>query len=176
MTDPKDIKVGDEVEWKWGGAKHISGHVSLLLKLLCASNLHSQRFEVNRLSVCAVCLKFPTSAWHPGKLGMLQVVDKQEEGKAQIESKGKTITRNAEPDNPAYTIEGARNPVLKKGSELEKTGDGEEDDEEEEEVPEAADDDEEAEDEEEADEAAAAGDAPASSGVRTRAQAKKAVS
>ncbi len=29
MTDPTDIKVGDEVEWKWGGSKHISGEVSL---------------------------------------------------------------------------------------------------------------------------------------------------
>ncbi len=30
MTDPADIKVGDEVEWKWGGSKHISGEVSPL--------------------------------------------------------------------------------------------------------------------------------------------------
>ena len=48
MTDPKDIKVGDEVEWKWGGAKHISGHVSSPDKLLYASaNLHSRKFEVD---------------------------------------------------------------------------------------------------------------------------------
>ena len=52
---------------------------------------------------------------------------KQEEGKAHIESKGKTITRNATPDNPAYKIEGASNPVLKKGSELTKVSEGGED-------------------------------------------------
>ena len=27
-TDPTEIEKGDTVEWKWGGAKHISGEVS----------------------------------------------------------------------------------------------------------------------------------------------------
>jgi hypothetical protein len=101
-------------------------------------------------------------------------VGKQEEGKAHIESKGKTITRNATPDNPAYKIEGASNPVLKKGSELTKVSEGGE---EEGAAEEEAEEEEEEEEEEEAsDEPAGAPEAPSSSHVRTRAQAKKAAS
>lgn len=91
-----------------------------------------------------------------------------------IESKGKEITRNATPDNPAYTIHGASNPVLKKGSELEKVGEAEgaEDAEEE-----GDDDEPEAEDEdEEADEGLADDAAPATGGPSTRSKAKKAAS
>jgi len=103
-------------------------------------------------------------------------VAKQEEGKAHIESKGKTITRNATPDNPAYKIEGASNPVLKKGSELTKVSEGGEDGAAEEEEEEEEEETEEEEDEEASDEAAGAPDAPSSSHVQTRAQAKKAAS
>ncbi|KAK9826443.1 hypothetical protein WJX81_006484 [Elliptochloris bilobata] len=109
--------------------------------------------------------------WGASKHITGQVVDKQDEGKAVIESKGKEITRNATPDNPAYTIHGARNPVLKKGSELEKVASAEDDEEEEEEEPEADGEDEEA-DEGLADDAAA----PATGRPRTRLQAKKAAS
>jgi len=91
-------------------------------------------------------------------------VDKQEDGKAQIESKGKTITRNATPDNPAYTIEGARNPVLKKGSELEKVGEGEDGGEEE------------PEDEPEAEDIGEDTETPSSGPMQTRAQSRKAAS
>ena len=96
-----------------------------------------------------------------------------------IESKGKEITRNATPDNPAYTIHGASNPVLKKGSELEKVGEAEGAGDEAEDVGEGEDDDEpEPEDEdEEADEDELADDsAPATGGPRTRSKAKKAAS
>ena len=118
----------------------------------------------------------------PNSAACTQVVDKQEEGKAVIESKGKEITRNATPDNPAYTIHGASNPVLKKGSELEKVGEaegGEDAEEEADDVEEEGDDDEpEAEGEdEEADEDELADDsAPATGGPRTRSKAKKAAS
>ena len=45
-----------------------------------------------------------------------QVTEKHTE-KASIESKGKTITRKGEPDNPAFKVERkGKNPVIKKAS------------------------------------------------------------
>jgi len=75
-----------------------------------------------------------TAAWNWGGSSIEGQVTEKHTEKATIESKGKPITRKGEPDNPAFKVERkGKNPVIKKGSELHKTGSADNDEEEEEE-------------------------------------------
>jgi hypothetical protein len=60
-------------------------------------------------------------AWNWGRSHIEGVVKEKSEDKMTKTSKGKQITRNGEPDNPAYFVEQTKkgNPVVKKASELE---------------------------------------------------------
>ncbi|KAF9525208.1 hypothetical protein CPB83DRAFT_818928, partial [Crepidotus variabilis] len=53
------------------------------------------------------------------------VAEIKEDGKLEIESKGKQVHKNASPENPAVHVARDGNDVVKRMSELEKIGDGE---------------------------------------------------
>ena len=58
-----------------------------------------------------------TASWNWGSSSITGTVTEEYTGHAEIESKGKTITRNATEDNHAYKVERpGKNPVLKKVS------------------------------------------------------------
>ncbi|BDA46741.1 hypothetical protein COCOBI_09-1940 [Coccomyxa sp. Obi] len=70
--------------------------------------------------------KGDTVAWNWGGSSIQGEVTKKFTEHAEIESKGKTITRNGDGENPAYKVERpGKNPVLKKATELHKLEDDE---------------------------------------------------
>jgi hypothetical protein len=103
MSGNADIEKGDTVAWNWGGSS-IQGEVE-----------HS---PIPMLQKCAhVCAHedvYCTARWAVLRLLWFQVTEKHTEH-AEIKSKGKTITRNGDEENPAYKVERpGKNPVLKK--------------------------------------------------------------
>jgi len=62
--------------------------------------------------------------WGSGQPGGV-VEEVKEDGKLTIESKGKQVSKNADPENPAVKVARSGNPVVKRASELQKTSPGE---------------------------------------------------
>lgn len=96
MTGAEKIEKGDTVAWNWGGSS-IQGEV----KFVSFAQARSGSLK----------------AWmSPSYYNFLAVqVTKKFTEHAEIESKGKTITRNGDENNPAYKVERpGKNPVLKK--------------------------------------------------------------
>ena len=61
--------------------------------------------------------------WGGGNVGG-KVVEKKEDGKLEIESKGKKVSKQGEPGNAAFHLKRSGNDVVKKESELTKDSDG----------------------------------------------------
>ena len=96
MAD-KDISPGDRAAWNWGGS-------SITVTVSFARTLWLLEYWAGDDG----CLGQPT-------ICCCAQVTKEYTEHAEIESKGKTITRNATEDNPAYKVERpGKNPVLKK--------------------------------------------------------------
>lgn len=97
----EDLKKGDEAAWNWGGSS-IKGEVTA--KKVCADWL-----------LTFVVAADATSAPDAQHL-FLKIVSSQDD-KMTIESKGKPITKDGEPGNPAVKVERSKgNPVVKKAS------------------------------------------------------------